>query len=448
MGHGRARRRRNRQRISCGKRAVPVTSRCCVRFLQWSHSVGAGMSQLLRPAMFPGTGRGMMATRRIEPGECIASVPRQRLVTCADVKLQLEVEIHQDTMDKSSNAAGLDDVSILAVFILVERSKGSTSQWSHYLDVLPDAYELPVCFAADELALLPLSLLERVRTQRSHLVEQHERASKLLTTLVPDLQYERFLNAWCAVNTRTVYLSESSTGNPATDDGDTSAGNCALAPYLDFLNHSPGARVTAGYNSSTRRYEIVTQDRYRHGDEVFICYGPHDNQRLLLEYGFVLDDNPHCSVMLGLLQLIPLAAGEHAFVAALWCDRRRSQILVEAELDTVNPTADGCGWKLLAALDILVLDAAELDSWHAYVYGGRTLADVARRELKGRVGVCLCAAARCHLLPSREKLNGIVRCDGSSANARTAATLSLQQHAILDAAQAELNALSTDAAVG
>lgn len=55
-------------------------------------------------------------------------------------------------------------------------------------------------------------------------------------------------------------------------------------------------KVKAAFNEQTRSYEIWTNSQCKKSQEVFICYGPHDNQRLLLEYGFVAMDNPHSSV--------------------------------------------------------------------------------------------------------------------------------------------------------
>lgn len=55
-------------------------------------------------------------------------------------------------------------------------------------------------------------------------------------------------------------------------------------------------KVKAAFNEETRCYEIRTASRCRQHEEVFICYGPHDNQRLLLEYGFVSTRNPHACV--------------------------------------------------------------------------------------------------------------------------------------------------------
>ncbi|MGH0133904.1 UNVERIFIED_CONTAM: hypothetical protein FKN15_067390 [Acipenser sinensis] len=70
----------------------------------------------------------------------------------------------------------------------------------------------------------------------------------------------------------------------------------ALAPYLDLLNHSPGVEVTAAFNEKSQCYEIRTGRDCRRYEQVFICYGPHDNQRLLLEYGFIAGENPHSVV--------------------------------------------------------------------------------------------------------------------------------------------------------
>ena len=69
----------------------------------------------------------------------------------------------------------------------------------------------------------------------------------------------------------------------------------ALAPYLDLLNHSFDAVMEAGVDihKSTSGYQIVTKTKIKKFGQAFINYGPHDNTKLLLEYGFFLPNNPH-----------------------------------------------------------------------------------------------------------------------------------------------------------
>eukprot|EP00061_Rhincodon_typus_P013707 g40243.t1 len=110
----------------------------------------------------------------------------------------------------------------------------------------------------------------------------------------------------------------------------------ALAPYLDLLNHSPSAQVrkqahvqkasavviTAAFNQKTKHYEIRTVTKCRRYEQVFICYGPHDNQRLLLEYGFLTNSNPH--------NVVYVSKGQTAFIAHSllpWMRRCRAAIL-------------------------------------------------------------------------------------------------------------------------
>uniref|UniRef100_A0A2K5ZKB4 SET domain containing 4 n=1 Tax=Mandrillus leucophaeus TaxID=9568 RepID=A0A2K5ZKB4_MANLE len=187
----------------------------------------------------------------------------------------------------------------LCTFLVSEKHAGDRSLWKPYLEILPKAYTCPVCLEPEVVNLLPKSLKAKAEEQRAHVQEFFASSRDFFSSLQPlfveavdsIFSYSALLWAWCTVNTRAVYLRprqrECLSAEPDT---------CALAPYLDLLNHSPRVQVKAAFNEETHSYEIRTTSRWRKHEEVFICYGPHDNQRLFLEYGFVSVHNPHACV--------------------------------------------------------------------------------------------------------------------------------------------------------
>ncbi len=58
-------------------------------------------------------------------------------------------------------------------------------------------------------------------------------------------------------------------------------------------------QVKAGFDGTSNSFNIVTEIPYGKGDQAFISYGPHDNAKLLLEYGFILPHNHHNAVKVG-----------------------------------------------------------------------------------------------------------------------------------------------------
>ena len=50
-----------------------------ITLFQWAKKNGVFFHKM-KPAVFPGTGRGLMATRRIEVGDLLISVPKKLLV--------------------------------------------------------------------------------------------------------------------------------------------------------------------------------------------------------------------------------------------------------------------------------------------------------------------------------------------------------------------------------
>lgn len=255
----------------------------------------------------------------------------------------------------------------LCTFLVSERHVGDQSPWKPYLEILPKAYTCPVCLELEVVNLLPRPLKAKAEEQRARVQEFFTSSRDFFSSLQPlftdavdnVFSYSALLWAWCTVNTRAVYLRhrqrECLSAEPDT---------YALAPYLDLLNHSPNVQVKAAFNEETRCYEIQAASNYRKYEEVFICYGPHDNQRLLLEYGFVSTHNPHACVYVSADILVKYLPSEDKQM------KKKISILKDhGFIENLTFGWDGPSWRLLTALKLLCLEAKEFIRWKKVLLG-------------------------------------------------------------------------------
>ncbi|KAJ1805881.1 hypothetical protein LPJ75_005188, partial [Coemansia sp. RSA 2598] len=281
-------------------------------------------------AYFPDTFRGMMATRDIAAGEDVVRVPESLLITASKVRQLVAAGAPSASSCPSGSKPArwaLSEHQSLAYWLYAESEKHTRSEWHRYIDSLPrDFASVPLfTLAGDAPSSSGIAMDTReARWVMDHLprpmqqkaVEQHERlysdwasTCRFLETLglaVP-AAWRRYVWAWLAVNTRCIHLgrrrpaasevSESCSASACVSLSSTqaigSSDSMALAPVLDFLNHSEQADVVTFYDSVRRQFVIRTNRPFSKGQEVFISYGPHDNRFMLLEYGFVLRQNPY-----------------------------------------------------------------------------------------------------------------------------------------------------------
>ncbi|CCC09296.1 unnamed protein product [Sordaria macrospora k-hell] len=120
---------------------------------------------------------------------------------------------------------------------------------------------------------------------------EEEEGQKLNKTITRD----DYLYAWLLVNTRTFYHETPKTKKFKKED------KMVLQPVADLFNHTsydPSAEEKEGGNKKTcsvafspTAFTITTTRPYSAGEEVYICYGNHSNDFLLIEYGFLFDEN-------------------------------------------------------------------------------------------------------------------------------------------------------------
>ncbi|XP_015219239.2 SET domain-containing protein 4 isoform X1 [Lepisosteus oculatus] len=358
---GRAGRKRRRKHFGDPAQGVNLSGESqYVELRRWLKLRGFSSTCLI-PAHFSDTGRGLMTSETIEAGDLIISLPEKCLLSTSTV-----LRSHMGELIKRWKPP-VSPLLALCTFLISERHSGTRSLWKPYIDVLPKTYTCPVYFSEDTVNLLPAALRKKALKQRETVQELYESAVSFFKSLQPlfSQSVENIFTqdalcwAWCSVNTRTVYMK-----HPQSDFLSMEPDVYALAPYLDLLNHCPDVQVEAAFSEQSRCYEIRSGSGCRRREQAFICYGPHDNQRLLLEYGFVARGNPHSAVYVERedLQL---------------CLTRRDQQITQKLMflkdhdfsENLTFGLDGPSWRLLMALRLLSLQPDEFSSWKRVLLG-------------------------------------------------------------------------------
>jgi len=123
--------------------------------------------------------------------------------------------------------------------------------------------------------------------------------------------------------------------------------------------------VEAGFDKGARCYRIQTLVGYKRGSQVFINYGPHDNQTLLVEYGFILSDNVNSKVHIEKNQILSLVKSSSCVLYS-----KKIAILERSGLlQDFYCTGEGLSWTALATLRVLALNLTELYSWEKVLNG-------------------------------------------------------------------------------
>ncbi|KAM3934668.1 SET domain-containing protein 4 [Leptodactylus fuscus] len=331
-----------------------------IQLMKWLKERGF-RDKRLRAAHFPDTGRGLMTTEPVRPGELIISLPESCLLTTGTVLTSYLGQYIQGWRPPVS------PLLALCTFLVLERYAGDRSSWKPYLDILPGAYDCPVYWAAETLNYLPDPVKQKALEQRSAVQEFYSSALpffKSLNPLFPEilekvLTYDAVRWAWCTVNTRTVYMKHAHRECFSAEQD-----VYAMAPYLDLLNHNAGVQVEAAFNEKNRCYEIRTMVPYKKYDQVFICYGHHDNQRLLLEYGFIAANNPHRSVYVTRDILLQYVSRRDKQLKKKW-----SLLKEHGFLENLTLGQDGPSWRLLTACRLLCLATDEFTYWKKVFLG-------------------------------------------------------------------------------
>ncbi|OJJ50617.1 hypothetical protein ASPZODRAFT_11482 [Penicilliopsis zonata CBS 506.65] len=276
-------------------------------FMQWALSVGVTIEGIA-PARIPGRRLGMIATRMIEEGEVILTVPLAEMLTVDSIPASFVARFPDGTPVHA----------ILAAFLMYGDAHILT-KWTAWYTVWPSRDEFEECMPilwtdssqskSSLQSILPPSVSGRwnslrkkrgwdthpYETRYQNLLGQQEerleRCWKVIGSVFPEADWDAFSYYWLIVNTRSFYYVMPGM-NPPEDWNDA----LALVPFADYFNHDDDADCEVLFDG--KQYTFKAMRRFDEGEEIYMSYGAHSNDFLFVEYGFYLEHNESDAVYL------------------------------------------------------------------------------------------------------------------------------------------------------
>lgn len=327
MGRARRKRRQKKPRKFCacdnGAEIISLNT--------WLSHNGLRKNKKLGLAVFNSTGRGVLTKKEIKPGEELLNLPLNLTINVTTILTDLPFcnifsENQKQCLIEFKQSISFQ--SLMAFYLSYLKAQDENSMWAVYMQSLPKEYTVPYFLPDETKCFLDADILSVISKQKDvidlsynifeTILINNFSADSSVKTLKKCFVKSDYEWAYFTVNTRCVYMDlskiidlrnvENSILKLISDNTKIS-----LCPYLDMINHSPGARNEAQLIVSKDienikvkdvnrdlfadiRFSIHTKNYFNPFTEVFICYGDSHNLKLITEYGFCLPNNDLDSV--------------------------------------------------------------------------------------------------------------------------------------------------------
>ncbi|KAI5852386.1 SET domain-containing protein [Tricharina praecox] len=304
-------------------------------FTTWARTAGVTTHSIV-PTLIPGAGLGITSTTPIPSGTVIAFCPRSLLLNISTVPL------FSPTLPPFP--PGTRTHAILAAAIALSHADPK-NPWAAWIPTFPsreDLRGLPLFWDKARRARLPASA-RRLLSAMEKRMEADEAAVRAVCGV--GVGREVYQWAWAVVNTRTLFYPGA--GGKRED-------KLTLCPFVDYFNHTSRAGACSAVYGP-RGYTVTTTRDVAAGEELCVTYGPHSGDFLLVEYGFVPEENEADALLLD-----------------PWLERLQgvNEVRERLELEGYwgNWVLDGRGWcyRTEVAIRLVVGDEGR---WYAFLGG-------------------------------------------------------------------------------
>lgn len=273
-------------------------------FISWMHANGLPSCKVVlkeKPSHNPKHRpiHYVAASEDLQPGDIAFSVPDSLVVT-------LERVLGNETVAELLASNKLSELACLALYLMYEKKQGKKSFWYPYIRELDRqrgrgqmAVESPLLWSQNELSYLTGSpVLAEIHQRAEGIKKEYNEldtvwfmAGSLFQQYPFDIPteafpFEIFKQAFVAVQSCVVHLQ-----------GVSLARRFALVPLgppLLAYKSTCRAMLTAVDGA----VQLAVDRPYKAGEPIVVWCGPQPNSKLLLNYGFVDEDNPYDRIVI------------------------------------------------------------------------------------------------------------------------------------------------------
>jgi SET domain/Rubisco LSMT substrate-binding len=247
-------------------------------------------------------GTGVFATKCIDAGETLISVPFSECISMESVSksgLKKVVEEQPGLLEYQDEVIALG--LLYAVTLKQQVAQGSLNEadalkgcpWLSHLKTIPLSYNTPLFWSDAELdETKGCTVFHLTNLMKRQMAADWEALHEPLSHSYPELLGAATLELYQWALT-TVY-------SRAVGAQRRGVYTRCIPPVVDMANHNPEAGTetadTLFYDERTDTVSFINMIPKQPGEECFAVYGTYPNGKLLYSYGFVIPNNPYRAV--------------------------------------------------------------------------------------------------------------------------------------------------------
>lgn len=218
--------------------------------------------------------RGVIAKSDIKKYEIIMSIPKICLIS---MDIALSTKIGKEIGKFMYQELHSPRHSLFSSFLLSEKQ---SEKWKFYFDLLPKDFSyFPIFYTDNELEYLRGSpFLSQIFEKRIEMKSDYD----VICNYIPSFSsfpFIKFCQARMSVSSRIFGV----TMNGVRAD--------VLVPFADLINHRTQRQTQWYYDNAQNSFMIQSLEDIKEGNEIYDSYGKKSNAKLLLNYGFCLENN-------------------------------------------------------------------------------------------------------------------------------------------------------------